>query len=60
MHPNLPLAFDIGMGVREGDSELKQRLDVELVRRRAEIEEILRSYGIPQLNMASSTAVAER
>jgi quinoprotein dehydrogenase-associated probable ABC transporter substrate-binding protein len=60
MHPDLPFAFDIGLGVREGDSELKQRLDAELVRRHAEIEEILRSYGIPQLDIASSTVVAER
>jgi ABC-type amino acid transport substrate-binding protein len=60
MHPDLPLAYDIGMGVREGDSELKRRLDTELVQRRAEIQEILRSYGIPQLNMASSNAIAEK
>ena len=58
-HPSLPLTFDIGMGVREGDADLKQRLDLELVRRQAEIQQILRSYGIPQLSIAASP-VAEK
>jgi mxaJ protein len=47
-HPDLPLAFDIGIGVRANDTELKQKLDAELVRRHREIETILRSYGIPE------------
>jgi mxaJ protein len=58
-HPQLPLTFDIAMGVREGDTKLKQQLDAELVRRHIEIDQILRSYGIPQLSMASSV-VAEK
>jgi mxaJ protein len=47
-HPELPLAFDIGIGVRANDTVLRQKLDVELVRRHREIETILRSYGIPE------------
>jgi quinoprotein dehydrogenase-associated probable ABC transporter substrate-binding protein len=58
-HPQLPLTFNIGMGVRDGDAKLKQQLDAELVRRHIEIDQILRSYGIPQLSMASSV-VAEK
>ena len=46
-NPNLPFAFDIGIGVRKGDDELKQKLDGELVRRRAEIVNLLKAYGIP-------------
>jgi quinoprotein dehydrogenase-associated probable ABC transporter substrate-binding protein len=46
-HPDLPFAFNIGIGVREGDTALKQKLDAELVRRHAEIQAILQSYGIP-------------
>jgi ABC-type amino acid transport substrate-binding protein len=46
--PNLPFHFDIAIGVREGDQALKQSLDAELVRRRATIQKILSSYGIPQ------------
>ena len=49
MHPNLPFAFNIGIGVRIGNMELKQKLDAELVRRKAEIEQILRCYGVPQV-----------
>jgi mxaJ protein len=59
-HPSLPLTFDIGMGVREGDAELKQRLNAELLRRHTEIEHILRSFGIPQLSMTASSAVVEK
>lgn len=46
-YPLLPLAFDIGIGVRRGEDELKQRLDAELERRRTEIDDLLRSYGMP-------------
>jgi mxaJ protein len=59
-HPSLPLTFDIGLGVREGDIVLKQKLDAELVRRHKEIEEILRSYGIPQLEPTASFALTEK
>jgi mxaJ protein len=59
-HPALPLTFDIGMGVREGDVVLKQKLDAELVRRHKEIEAILRSYGIPQLRPTAPSALAEK
>jgi quinoprotein dehydrogenase-associated probable ABC transporter substrate-binding protein len=59
-HPELPLTFDIALGVREGDTRLKQQLDAELVRRHSEIEAILRSYGIPQLNLAASTVAEEK
>lgn len=51
MHPNLPFAFDIAIGVRIGNTELKQKLDAELMRRHAEIEQILRSYGVPLLSV---------
>jgi mxaJ protein len=59
-NPALHLTFDIGLGVREGDSALKNQLDAELLRRHTEIEAILRSYGIPQLNLAASSAAEEK
>lgn len=55
-HPNLPLAFNIAIGVRNGNTELKQKLDAELIRRQVEIEHILRSYGVPQVSMTSQEA----
>jgi mxaJ protein len=51
----LPFAFDIGIGVRTSDRALKQRLDAELDKRRAEIAHLLQRYGIPQ---TGTTAVA--
>jgi quinoprotein dehydrogenase-associated probable ABC transporter substrate-binding protein len=59
MHPALPLAFDIGMGVRLGDAALKHQLDMELIRRHKEIDQILRSYGVPQLSLATMSAAGE-
>jgi quinoprotein dehydrogenase-associated probable ABC transporter substrate-binding protein len=53
--PNLPFHFDIAIGVREADQALKQSLDAELVRRRATIQKILNSYGIPQFDEAAAT-----
>jgi ABC-type amino acid transport substrate-binding protein len=60
-NPNLPFHFDIAVGVREGDTALKQQLDAELVRRRGEITQILRAYGVPQLpQTAVKPAKAEK
>lgn len=50
LHPALPFAFNIGIGVRERDTALRQALDAELTRRHAEIEQILRAYGVPQMS----------
>ena len=55
-NPELPLTFDICMGVREGDTKLKDLLNRELAQRHAEIENILRSYGIPE----AAVSIAER
>ncbi len=55
-NPSLPFHFDIALGVREGDTALKQELDAELVRRRSEIAQILRAYGVPQLPQATPAA----
>jgi quinoprotein dehydrogenase-associated probable ABC transporter substrate-binding protein len=60
MHPELPLAFDIGIGVREGDTQLKRTLDGELVKRHDDIQRILTSYGIPQIALAKPPAIAEK
>jgi mxaJ protein len=43
----VPLAFDISMGVRRNDLELKRVLDDLIVRRRAEIRSILARYHVP-------------
>jgi mxaJ protein len=43
----LQFAFDVAVGVRRADKELRSRLDTILDRRRPDIERILREYGVP-------------
>lgn len=46
---DLPFAFDISMGVKRGNDGLRARLEQMLTRRRAEITQILKDYGVPLL-----------
>jgi mxaJ protein len=50
--PMLPMLFDIAVGVRRGDRELRQALDAALERNRNAIDAILRQYGVPRLPLA--------
>lgn len=47
--PFLPFVYDISMGVRRGDTRLRERLDAEIERRRGDIERILDAYGVPRV-----------
>jgi quinoprotein dehydrogenase-associated probable ABC transporter substrate-binding protein len=47
--PFLPFVYDISMGVRRGDEELRLKLDAFIERRRPEIERILDDYGVPRV-----------
>ena len=47
--PFLPFVFDISMGVRRGDTALREQLDREIERRRPDIERILDQYGVPRV-----------
>jgi mxaJ protein len=53
--PFLPFVFDISMAVRRGDTQLRDRLDAILDRRRPEIDRILRDYGVPRLDVVSNS-----
>ncbi len=46
--PFLPFVFDISMGVRRGDQDLKDQLDQFLDKRRDEIDQILHDYRVPR------------
>jgi quinoprotein dehydrogenase-associated probable ABC transporter substrate-binding protein len=48
--PFLPFVYDISMGVRRGDDAFKERLEAIIENRRAEIDAILDSYGVPRVN----------
>ena len=52
-HPFLPFVFDIAMGVRRGDQDLKDRLEQFLEKRRPEIERILEEYRVPKVEGGS-------
>jgi len=43
----VPLAFEIAMAVRRGDSALRYRLDGFIARRAAELDRILADYHVP-------------
>lgn len=45
-------AFDISMGVRKGNKELKDKLEEAIARRHDEIEHILEDFGVPLLSTA--------
>lgn len=47
-----PFAYDIAIGTRRADKSLRAQIDSVLVRRREEITQILRDYGVPTLSTA--------
>jgi mxaJ protein len=48
--PFLPFVYDISMGVRRGDQELKDRLEQILNKRRGDIDRLLAEYGVPRVD----------
>jgi mxaJ protein len=44
--PFLPFVFDIAMGVRRGDTALRDALDLVLTRRRADVDRILAEFRV--------------
>ncbi|HEY0458441.1 MAG TPA: substrate-binding domain-containing protein [Pyrinomonadaceae bacterium] len=47
--PYLPFVYDISVGIRRGEDELKNQIEQILTRRRNEIEKILDDYNIPRV-----------
>lgn len=58
-NPSLPFHFDIAIGVRPVDTELRDQLNAELIRRHTEIAAILTKYGVPQLPLSTSQTTAD-
>ena len=50
----IPFSYEIAMAVRNGDSQLRNRLNDALTSKAKEIRAILASYGIPQVETAES------
>jgi mxaJ protein len=56
--PRLPMVFDIGMGVARDNTALRDEINALLSRRRADIDALLASYGVPRLDGESRHAGA--
>ena len=58
--PGLPMPFEyaIAMGVRKGDTALRDRLDELLVRRKADIDAILDDYAVPRVGLPANANIA--
>jgi mxaJ protein len=57
--PGLPFTFSISMGVRKGNTALRDELDGVLQRHRTEIHRMLSEFGVPQLELLSTTGAGE-
>lgn len=55
--PGLPFTFAISMGVRKGNTGLRDELEGVLQRRHKDIQEILQRYGVPELELAPRVEV---
>jgi quinoprotein dehydrogenase-associated probable ABC transporter substrate-binding protein len=49
-----PFDYAIAMGVRKGDTALRDQLDAVLARRRADIDAILADYAVPRVDVAAA------
>ena len=56
--PYLPFVFDIGMGVRRGETVLRDSLDAIIARRQRDIDRILADYGVPRADTPAATGLA--
>lgn len=50
--PFLPFVYDISLGVRSGDDQLRLELNEIIKRRERDIKAVLDSYGVPQVDVA--------
>lgn len=55
----MPLVFDISMGVRRGEASLALTFDQILARKREEIRQLLRQYGVPLVEGSDLANVRE-
>jgi mxaJ protein len=56
--PYLPFVYDISLGVRRGEDELKNQLEEILLRKRDEIEKILDEFNIPRVSNEPAKDIA--
>jgi mxaJ protein len=54
----VPFVYDIAIGVRRGDEELRKKLDAALVRQCAAVQSLLREYKVPQVSEGGQTCAS--
>jgi mxaJ protein len=54
--PVVPMVYDIAMGVRRGDDAFRAEINDVLKAKRAEIDAILASYGVPRADRPPEAA----
>jgi mxaJ protein len=52
--PYLPFVYDISVGVRRGEDELKNQIEEILTRQHPEIEKILDEYNVPRVSAGTN------
>jgi mxaJ protein len=57
--PYLPFTYDISVGIRRGEDQLKDAIEQILDRRRNDIDVILASYKVPRVNFALTKEVSK-
>jgi mxaJ protein len=57
--PYLPFTYDISVGIRRGEDQLKDAIEQILDRRRSDIDAILASYKIPRVDSALTKEVGK-
>jgi mxaJ protein len=54
----LPFVYDIAMGVRHGDNDLRDQVEQVIEKRRDEIDRILADYGVPRVDVVQDKTAA--
>lgn len=55
-----PMTYDIGMGVRRNEPQLRERIEHILAARKPQIDAILHTFGVPELPIAATAALSRR
>jgi mxaJ protein len=58
--PMMPMGFDMALGVRHEDKELRERLDAALARHQPAVAALLADYGVPTLPFTTTVATWSR
>jgi mxaJ protein len=55
-----PMTYDIAMGVRRGEPQLRERIEHVMATRKPQIDAILHAFRVPELPLAATAALSQR